>query len=211
LERDLVEMLEFDPNVEHFLEQPFEIPYRDKESIDRIYVPDFLVVYKKNLSPARWFPPVIVEVKYMADIKNDFDELKFKFRAAHRFAKKKGWRFRVMTERHIRTEYLENAKFLSKFKYQQVDPGLCSNVLDALDLLQDGTPMEIIATGSSNTTRRAEMLFTLWHLVANGEVGCDLNDRLSMDTILWYKRPSMFHFKKPQYDQVSPSTTGDQS
>jgi hypothetical protein len=197
LENDLAEILEFDSNVEHFVEQPLQIPYRDEKGTDRIYIPDFLVTYKRRLSPSRWFPPVIYEVKYMADIRSNFDELKYKFRGAYKFAKERKWQFRIMTERHIRTEYLENAKFLMRFKYQEIDPGLRTTILDTLEFLKDGTPMEIIATASSSETRRAELLFALWHLVANEEVGCNLNDHLDVNSILWYKIPSMFYFKKP--------------
>lgn len=200
LENDLAEILEFDTNVEHFVEQPLEIPYKDADGKDRIYIPDFLVMYKRKLSPARWFPPVIYEVKYMNEIKTNFDELKFKFRGAYQFAQKRKWEFKVLTEHQIRTEYLANAKFLMRFKYELIDPGFRTTILDTLAFLKDGTPLEIIATASSNSTRRAELLFALWHLVANGEVGCNLNDHLDVNSILWYKFPSMFNFKKPQHD-----------
>jgi hypothetical protein len=39
-----------------------------------------------------------------------------KFRAAQRYARQQGWRFRLVTERHMRTPYLENAKFLRPYR-----------------------------------------------------------------------------------------------
>lgn len=112
LERDFLLLLDFDPDVEFFEEQPVTIVYHDATGRRRTYTPDVLVRYRTDRLQARHTKPRLCEVKYCEDLRQHWAEYRPKFRAAQRYAQQQGWRFRVVTERHVRTPYLENVKFL---------------------------------------------------------------------------------------------------
>ncbi len=50
----------------------------------------------------------------------DWDKLKPKFRAAHRFAADKGWKFKIISETRLYDQYWENINFLKKFRRSHV-------------------------------------------------------------------------------------------
>jgi hypothetical protein len=105
LERDLLILLDFDPAVLSYEEQPVRIDYRDAQGHARHYTPDVLVTWRCDGVPSH-----LVEVKYRADLKTDRRALKPAFRAAHGHARERGWTFRLLTEVEIRTPYLRNVK-----------------------------------------------------------------------------------------------------
>jgi uncharacterized protein YchJ len=49
---------------------------------------------------------------YVDDLRQHWTDYRPKFRAAGRYAQQRGWRFRLVTERHVRTPYLDNVKSL---------------------------------------------------------------------------------------------------
>jgi len=195
LEADLAQLLEFDEKIDYFIEQPCKIPYKDAKEKERIYTPDFMALFKKDIIPSHWDNPIIYEVKYKEDLKNSFDELRYKFQAAFTYSSKNHWRFKVLTEEHIRTEYLINAKFLLRYKYQYAELGLLNTVLDTLEFLKEATPFEIIATATNNKSRQAQLLYTLWSLTANHYIGCNFKKQITMSTVLWYKSTPTKKFK----------------
>lgn len=112
LERDLLDLLAFDLNVERYETQPVRL-YYDAENGGRLpYTPDALITYRRDIPSARDLPHLLVEVKYREEYRERYRELKRRFRAARQYARENGYRFCVLTEREIRTPYLENARFL---------------------------------------------------------------------------------------------------
>lgn len=83
LERDVCCLLEFDPNVVKFVEQPVTIHYVDQGKTRR-YTPDFLARY------ATGKPPQLVEVKYAADLLARQEEFAARFQAARQYAQAQG-------------------------------------------------------------------------------------------------------------------------
>jgi len=120
LERDFLLLLDFDPDVECFEEQPVKIIYHDAKGRRRTYTPDVLVRYRTDPPQARHTKPLLCEVKYRDDLRQHWAEYRPKFRAAQRYARQQGWRFHVVTERHVRTPYLENVKFLRSYHRSQL-------------------------------------------------------------------------------------------
>lgn len=197
LERDLLTVLEFDPNVESFEEQPVCIHYVDEESKPRTYTPDVLVHYRSEAPPGCWMKPRLVEVKYRADLWKNWPRLKPKFRAAVRFAAEHGMEFKILTEKEIRTEYLENARFLNRYRKVDVEPGYVQRLDDLLGQLPATTPEEIIQLAARDLYKQAEYLFVLWHMVAIGLVGIELTHKLTMQSPIWVKGPRMPLFTRP--------------
>lgn len=184
LERDFVRLIEFDSTVSDYVEQPVEIEFLNEGKLCK-YTPDFLVNYKHSIVPGVWMKPMLVEVKYRSDLRVKWDEYKPKFRAAINFASSKGWRFKIMTDKEIRTEFLQNVNFLQQYKdaiVNQEDRDLIFQEIGS----NVTTPYNLISSLSDNDERRASLLYSLWHFISTGEIGVDLEKKIKMSSAIWY-------------------------
>jgi hypothetical protein len=189
LERDFIKIIDFDYNVYHYCEQPVTIEYMS-DSNYRQYTPDFLVHYRESTN----MKPLLCEIKYRKDIKENWSVLKPKFRAAIEYSKKNNWNFKIITEVEIRTQYLKNISFLENYKKEKVDKngflsGIDENDFNILtyniDKIKITTPEELALMSSSNKYKQAEFLYVIWYLVANNWVKCDLNFPLTIKSEIW--------------------------
>lgn len=187
LERDVMELLRFDPNVQEFIPQPLTIQYRDKSQRLLPYTPDGLIHFAGKQSE-----PILFEVKYREDFRRDWKALMPKFRAAKAFCQSKGWRFEVFTEREIRTPYLANAKFLWEYRERMPEPELTSHILQILADLETTDPEVLLCALCSDPGNRALMIPHIWHLIAVGDIGCDLNTPLTMHSPIWPVKEGFF-------------------
>lgn len=186
LERDLIISLEFDQNVESYEEQPIRIHY-SVDGQSRSYTPDFFVRYRDDIEPANKFKPTIIEVKYRSEIKEKWKELKPKFMAALRYADKHGYRFKIMTEVEIRNDFLENARFLMGYVRADVSYDLVMLLKKKLIDLGETTPEELLLASAASEEKRLMLMYTMWYMVANRIIICDLNRKLKMDSPIWAK------------------------
>ncbi len=190
LERDFYLMLDFDPAVTRFEEQPVRIAYRDPEGISRTYTPDVLVHYSSMPTKAKLPPSRLYEIKYREDLRANWREYKPKFKAARRYAAQQGWVFRLVSEREIRTPYLKNATFLRSFRTRTVASEDCRRVVVTLAEVGGITPEALLALLSNERQERARLLAVLWHLVAHAQIGTDLMLPLTMYSRLWPIEPA---------------------
>lgn len=186
LERDLLVLLDFDSSISFFCEQPVTIEYLH-EGVVRHYTPDVLAYYREDLGVSRSTRPTLYEVKYRDDLRQNWAELKPRFMAALRYADQQGWRFKLVTEREIRTDYLANVHFLRQYigpgmQVRQTDQGLLMSLMGDIRLT---TGEELLLMASADRAKRAELLYTLWHLVAVRLIHCDLTIGLTLQTELW--------------------------
>jgi hypothetical protein len=104
LERDYAYVLDFDPEVTCFTEQPLTIEYTDAGRTLH-YTPDFEVSHSDHR-------PRLVECKPQHLIRTEDNQQKF--RAAHAWCAERGWQFEVVTDAQLRTGCrLQNIKFLT--------------------------------------------------------------------------------------------------
>lgn len=185
LERDLLDLFAFDLNVDHCEAQPVTIFYEGSDGQIRPYRPDVLVCYRRDVLPGRDMPPLLVEVKYRDEYRGRFHELKQRFRAARRYARERGWQFRVLTEREIRTPYLENARFLRPYRDAQTDHVREDRILSYFATCPESTPHRVVNALGENDLERARLLAVLWKLLAEFRVGVDLMNPMGMDTPIW--------------------------
>lgn len=184
LERDLLTLYEFDPQVLGYEEQPVTIGYTTSDGSPRSYTPDVLVSYRGNLARREPKHLELVEVKYRSDLFADWPRLKPKLRAGRAYSRERGWRFRILTEREIRTPYLQNARFL--LGYQRLTFARC-DVEKFTNTLRRESEMRIdqlLESISTDRWRRAEMIPVLWHLVAVGTLTADLRLPLTMHSVV---------------------------
>lgn len=197
LERDLITIVEFDSNVESFEEQPVRIHYIDEAGKPRHYTPDILVKYRTDRPPGCWMKPRLCEVKFRVDLWKNWPQLKPKFRAAVRFAAEHGMEFKILTEKEIRTQYLENARFLNRYRNAHIEPGYIEKLDMILHQLPETTPQEIIQLAARDSYHQAQYLFVLWHMVSLGMVGVELTHKLTMQTPIWTTDQQEPLFTKP--------------
>ncbi len=181
LERDFCCLLEFDPEIISYVEQPVAVEYWLVERRHQ-YTPDFLIRYLDER------PAVLAEIKYRADLRENWAAYKPKFRAAQHYAASRGWKFRLFTEVEIQTPYLNNVKFLLRFRsfYQPPAAAFTQLLLRVLAQQVESTPAELLGFATEETARQAELLSVLWQLVGKGIIGCDLRRPLTMCSPIWY-------------------------
>lgn len=181
LERDFVLLQRFDPNVAGIEEQPVRIEYRVGQGAKRHYVPDFLVTYRDG---GRL--PQLVEIKYSTDPHLLAGSLEERFAAARAYATERGWVFALVTEKEIRTPRLENATFLLPFRDRPPDPAFRDRMLE----VTSRTPVTVQGLAdlvAGDAGDRARVLPSLWALVARFEITADLDQPITMRTVL--RRP----------------------
>lgn len=177
-------LMQFDPTVDILTPQPVTIPYQDGSGQQLRYTPDALVEWRKDLK-LHDYRPLLIEVKYREAFEGEWRVWRRRFRAARNFAHSKGWVFQVLTEREIRTPFLENARFLLPYLNRSVQPETEQWVLDKLAALTDSTPQGLISSLYQDKWNQASLIPVVWRLLAERRIGCDLTVPLSMSTAIW--------------------------
>ena len=186
LEEDWIRLLEFDLQVDRYVEQPITIDYLDDTGEKRSYTPDFIVYFREDPNTGRLYhPPLLVEVKSRSLLKTKWKELKPKFLAAMRHCDTAGWKFKIKTEKEIKTQFTKNIKFLLPFMRTAPDYGQVEQIYFALEQLRDTTVRELTSFYSKDIMKQAELIPPLWFLVGNQKVGCDLGKKLTANSRLW--------------------------
>jgi hypothetical protein len=180
LERDFYLLLEFDLKVTRWEPQPIRI---DVGPGQPTYVPDVLVTYYDyDVHPAREYK-VLYEVKQRAELRDNWGKWKSRFKAARRFARSSGWTFRIVTDREIRRgDLLWNAKFLLPYGHDEVQEGIQELLTKTLRFMGPCTPEKLVAHLASDPWERAQLVATVWALVAARKFLCDLSERVTMHT-----------------------------
>lgn len=177
LERDFLTLLEFDTTIEDYGVQPITIPYVH-EGKARRYTPDALIYYKPNVGKK----PLLCEIKYAEELQQKKDLLEPKFNAATAYANANGFQFKVFTEVDIRNCYLRNIKFLSRYYHDLIDESYSKMVAAALLKKTTATPQELL-TGSTEA-ENANILYTVWQMLARKIISCDMHQPISMTSTL---------------------------
>lgn len=179
LERDFALLQRFDPEVAHVEEQPVRIEYRDAGGAPRRYVPDFLVRYAISDRA-----PQLVEVKFSTDPALVAGQLEGRFVAARSYAGRRGWAFTVVTEVDIRTPRLTNVTFLLPYRGRAPIAAARAHLLIALGAAP--APVGALASKVAGAMGcdRAQVLPTLWGMIARREVRADLDQPLTMNSHL---------------------------
>ncbi|WP_448206455.1 Tn7 transposase TnsA N-terminal domain-containing protein [Azospirillum sp. sgz302134] len=114
LERDLLILLDFHPATVSIETQPVTIEYEHEGKRHR-YTPDVLARFHPSRTmPCGTHQRVLFEVKYAADLRRKWTDLRPKFSAAKTWALAHGMVFHVITEQRIRTPLLANANLLNR-------------------------------------------------------------------------------------------------
>jgi len=118
IERDFIYVLDFEQDVEMFIEQPLSIEY---EQAGRIlhYTPDFWIIKTGQ--------PILVECK--PEKRVDLPENQRKFAAAQRWCGARGWQYQVVTEEQLRRgPRLANIRLLTQFARYNIQSEVKSRI-----------------------------------------------------------------------------------
>lgn len=178
LEEGFLYILNFDSDVTSFHDQPFQIDYKDKNGVARTYTPDFLVEFK-NRNPA------LFEVKSMEFIKNNHKEFGPIMEAGRKFAHKRNWKYNIITDKEINTDYGENVRFLNRYRSYKLELAITNEVLARLSEIGTSTPNNMIRQLKSNQDHWPEYISAIWTLVANKQIACNLFEIIHMETAIW--------------------------
>jgi hypothetical protein len=191
LEHDFLTLLEYDRRVEQYASQPITLRWRDAEGRHR-YTPDVVVSYTDiAVRSDPTLRTTLFEVKYRSELKEKWAEFKPKFKAAIAWTRDADMRFRIITEREIRTPYLENARFLLGYRSKRMpkNAGLNGEIQERIRVtlyrLQRTTPQELLAAMTPVEHYQAEFLPWIWYLINCNAIGCDLHKPLNMVSAIW--------------------------
>ncbi|MGB3111294.1 TnsA endonuclease N-terminal domain-containing protein [Psychrobacter alimentarius] len=178
LERDALILIAFNPSIVSYLSQPRTFNYFH-DNKRRKYTPDIFIEYSNGKK-------VYIEVKYREDIQKDWNILKPKFKAAiEHLSAEKDTRFKIWTEKEIRTPLLKNATFLLPYKHRSFENYQLEMIKKVVSRFSETNPEDVINICSSNLEARAEFLNTLWYALSNQIVNADLTRPLTMKSSIW--------------------------
>jgi hypothetical protein len=184
LEKDYLLCLQFDTSVEHFEVQSIQVPV---PGCRKPYTPDVLVRYRPGPRGGR-VKPDLVEVKPKEILERKAEEFAPKFKAARAFARAQGWCFRILTEKEIRTQRLDNVKFLREFRRRPRDPGQEQAVIHKLRALGNGATSAALARAlepSGNLEHIAAWYPVIWRLAYERQIEMDLDAPMAESVPLW--------------------------
>lgn len=190
LEEGFVYMLIFDSDVTSIESQPVSIKYLDEQGRQRVYNPDFLVKYRDR--PARLF-----EVKPHETVeKNDISFQRIKA-AGEAYAKEKSWIFDVVTDKQIKTDYGDNARFLFRYERYHLDTGRTSTILNALSSRGKIKIVDLLAALTDDSELASHYLADIWTLIFNKKIVCNLFEIVAMNSSVWVFNGSTSELKAP--------------
>jgi hypothetical protein len=192
LEHDFLTLLEWDSRVGKYVTQPFTVNWMDVDGVTRAYTPDVLVSYH-SLARGRdeKLIPTVFEVKPLANLRRDWIILKPKYQAAIAALRPIGIRFKIVTEKHIRTELLENARFLLAYKTMRYinasarEHEMQTEIRQALLRMKTTTPKKLLDELTGSDEEKIRYIPWIWWLMNTGLICADLSKRLTMASPIW--------------------------
>ncbi len=178
IERDYAYLLEYDPMVVSFEEQPCKISYfYDQE--EHYYIPDFAVYWCHK-------QPSIVECKPASKL-DDPENLR-KWTAARLWCKQNHYTFELVTDAALRQlgSLLSNIKLLAGHGHQQIAPQVKEYLLRTVQAENRALSVaELVERHPQYTPTIVRSC--VWHLLYTRELSADLTKPLNvMTTLVWF-------------------------
>lgn len=153
----------------------------------RHYTPDILIEYINGQK-------LYIEIKYREDLKSDWQKLKPKFKAVIRTIKSEpNTRFKILTEREIRTTFLKNATFLLPYKNRPFEVYQLATIQKVLSRGLAMPIRELLSLCTTDAMEQAEFLNSLWYGVSNRLIETDLHSPLNMNKLVWMAHNDVDH------------------
>lgn len=145
IERDYLYLLDYEPSIVWFEEQPLTIAYESEGQCGH-YTPDFHIVEATGDTLIECKPQVFVSHR-----KNQP-----KFAAARAWCLAHGWNFRIVTDQELRSGFrLENIKLLTRYARHRVAPDIKGKIYAVLYAAPAGIPIAALAQQVSSSALAA--------------------------------------------------------
>ncbi len=174
----------FDPEVEWCTPQPLKMAYRGLDGEPHEHTPDVFVEWRTDIK-VRDARPLLVDVKYREAIHGAWREWRHLYRVMTNYAEDRGWRYKLLSEREIRTPRLKNANFLLPYLKRTSLPDVEQRILEALKGVGETDPKTLMASLHPDKWEQAAMVPMLWKLMAERRIGFDEDTQLTMLARIW--------------------------
>lgn len=181
LEAEHMLLLDHDEQVKAYGVQPVNIPV---PGVPRGYVPDTLVEFYPD-EDGVIAAPELREVKSMLDLQVNAAKYALKFEQARRYCEQRGWLFRIITDKEIRTPRLANVKFLRAYETQQHSPEMMDEVLKRMVQLGHTDSAAVLNSLTTDLDEQLRWMPVLWHLVAKRRIVIDWDREFTPVVPLW--------------------------
>lgn len=181
LEKDWLTVLDIHSAAQKVQVRPFSVGV-NVDGVRRRYVPDVLVEW---LMPCGGHRTAVYEVKPSEELRANWGSYKPLFKQALRHCLSKGWSFKILSERDIRTPYLSNANFLRRYKVLKPQVLVGKQLIYTLKALGPTTPQALLAASYLYQETRLKALPELWRLISIGDIGVLLDEPLTMRSTIW--------------------------
>ncbi|KAA3662710.1 MAG: hypothetical protein DWQ04_12670 [Chloroflexi bacterium] len=173
LERDLIYLLDFDPQVAEFEEQPLKIAYQ-YEGKGKGYTPDFQAMFTSGQI-------ALLECKPHRFVKKE--ENQHKFSMAQGWCTARGWRFHVITDKQLRTGYrVQNVKLLTQHARHEVGVEIKGSIFACLANAKRPLTINDVML-AVNPTKPTAVIMPILHMAYHHELYLPLNkDPLNAQT-----------------------------
>jgi len=179
LERKLFLTLEFDNEVDSYLEQPritTKINGRSKTYNLDCYV-KYIDSSKKN--------DAIIEAKYLSELQKKKKELEIKFNNVQKAVDEMNMDFFLFTDETQSDTYIYNLDFLYRYRQQSVSDQYDNDILQAITT----NPIAAYELANSLSNKKLEYFQisnAIWALVMQGKICFDLyKEEITMNTLIW--------------------------
>ena len=177
LEKKFYLTFEFNDEIERYQEQPVKVETA-LNGRKITYIPDCLIYFKPELNKN----PLLVEIKYLKEIKEKKEKIVNKVKAVSKYCKENGFLFKIFTDKKLDETYINNIKFLYRYserpksngKYEEYENRIYS-VLYGNDL----TVGELLNITALNDSERMTILPVIWHLAFKKKLSLNLNKPLN--------------------------------
>lgn len=192
LEHDFLTLLEWDPRVAQYVTQPLSVDWIDADGKVRQYTPDVLVTYHSlALMDAPVLRATVFEIKPEEVLRRDWVQLRPKFKAAMAALRPVGIRFKIATEKHIRTPLLDNARRLLSYKTTRFanptsrEAEMQIEIRKAMLALGLTTPKSLLSHLTDRDEQKIQYIPWIWWLLNVGIIKADLSKPLTMSSAIW--------------------------
>jgi hypothetical protein len=174
IERDFVYLLDYEPGVEHFSEQPVVIRYQHANK-KRQYTPDFHVIYRGH--------PFLFECKPERFV--DDPENRIKFEAARLWCREQGWTFGIVTDEHLASNWrIKNIKLLTQFARYSIGPEIKGRIFAFLSSVSGPVKISDVME-KVNQQYPQSVMIPILHMAFHHEVHIPLNDsKITVDSLV---------------------------
>ncbi|ACV25455.1 TnsA endonuclease [Kangiella koreensis DSM 16069] len=184
LERDLYYLLENDPAVTSYEEQPIEI-IRGK----RKYTPDCMAVVEGESFIFPYLKPGnnLIEVKYREDLYFNWKKHKPRLKLGLKESRENGWFFKIITDYEIRGQFLENIKKIDHQlrRVSQFENEFREALIDAMKQVKICTLDQLLALCFRNQESKLRAMPVIWRMLGDQTLGIDMYQKITPHSEVW--------------------------